>query len=174
MPNKFEQFANDVSANANPNGSFMVSFTPILMDFFTRLVDCLFSRFGGNSGVSTGPATDMEEYPAPVDIPPGAEWTDKAEAIQDRIRRNQSGRVIAQVNWGGYHPVFVRRGMATLRRTARDHSQPMSPSDIKQHVIATYDKADGMTVEELAETLRDEHESSHASQRMIDEAVDRA
>lgn len=155
MPSKIEQFASDVSANANPNASFMVSFTPILMDFFTRLMDCLFSRSGGPGG-NPGPLLGMEEYPAPLEVSSSVEWSEKAEAIQDRIRRNQSGRTIAQVNWGGYHPSFVRRGMATLRRTARDHGQPMSYADLKQHVISTYDKADGLSPEELADVLQEE------------------
>jgi len=161
--NPFDRFVSDVTLTANPNASSAIIWGPLLTDFLSRLMDCLFSRFGGGGTANpNAPAID-DEWPEPLEVAAADDWISKAEALQTRLRRMESNRRVHSDQWGGYKPAGVRRGMATLRRTVRDNGQRASEQEIRQHVIATYDNASGMRVEELAEVLKSESERHAAT-----------
>jgi hypothetical protein len=157
----FEQFVSDVSRTANPNASSAIIWGPILTDFLNRLMDCLFNRFGDSpgGGGANAPATD-EEWPWPMEMEDSATWQSKAEKLKSRLRAAESNRPAHSSYWGGYKPSFVRRGMASLRRSVRNSGQQATEYEGRQHVIATYDNASGMSTEELAEALQSESESA--------------
>jgi hypothetical protein len=150
--NKQQLFCEDVAATANPNASFSTLFLPILMEFVTALKDCLLARIRNPSAV---PAT-ADETAEPLALAANSDWIDKSKAVKQRLDSVKSQRRIHVQEFGGYRPAAVRRGIATLRRTAETHNSHMSLLEMKQHVIATFDKADGMTVEDLADVLQSE------------------
>lgn len=156
MTNTFTRFIGDVAATARPQALAGFDPTVLLGTFLNRLMDCLFNRVNSPGAVRRAIAYPEDEDAEPLVLQANATFLEKAASLKSRLDHVKSGRRIHVNSYGGYRPAAVRQGIKQLSIVAHQQQRSLSQDELRDYVIASFDRADAMGVDELAIVLEDE------------------